>query len=555
VQQAPTQGNNRLRIRGGKVYDPANGINGEIRDICISDGKIVAEVEGGRVIDATGLVVFPGGVDVHTHVAGAALNFARGLIPEDHRRHEPFLRTDVRRSGTGGSTPTTYVTGYLYAGLGYTTVNEAAVPMLSARHTHEELRDTPIVDKSALVLLANNEILLDQFEAGELERARHITAWSLWAAKAFGVKAVNPGGVTAWKWGKNADHLHQPVPGYSKVTPAIIIRNLANIVDQLGLPHPLHLHCNNLGAPGNYTTTLESMRLLEGHRAHMAHLQYHAYGGDDWTTMRSEAAAIADYFNTHPNLTADAGAVLFGTTVTITADGPWQHLLYKLTGRKWGNLDVENETGCGVVPYTYKEKNLVNAIQWAVGLELLLLINDPWRIYLTTDHPNGAAFWRYPEIIQLLMNADFRREQLARLPSKALKRIVLPELTREYTLYEIAIITSAGPARGLGLPHKGHLGIGADADVALFNDTTNYAQMFAYPRYLIKNGTVVIEEGEVRKTVEGKGLIVQPGYDPKIEEYIRPLFQQYYTMSFDNYPVELERLEHRDLRPCGKPNA
>ena len=51
-----------------------------------------------------------------------------------------------------------------------------------------------------------------------------------------------------------------------------------------------------------------------------------------------------------PNLTCDAGAILFGDAVTITADGPWQHLLHELTGRKWGNLDVENETGCGIVP-------------------------------------------------------------------------------------------------------------------------------------------------------------------------------------------------------------
>ena len=180
------------------------------------------------------------------------------------------------------------------------------------------------------------------------------------------------------------------------MTPAKIIASLARIVDELGLPHPLHLHCNNLGAPGNVATTLETMKVLEGNRAHMAHLQFHAYGGDDWHTMRSEAAALADYFNAQPNLTADAGAVLFGNAVTITADGPWQHLLYQLTGRKWGNLDVENETGCGIVPYTYKGSNLVNAVQWAVGLELLLLINDPWRIFLTTDHPNGACFWRYP---------------------------------------------------------------------------------------------------------------------------------------------------------------
>src|SRR5437660_4456237 len=137
-----------LRIKGGKVYDPANGINGEVRDVCVRDGKIVADVEGGRTLNATGMVIFPGGVDIHTHVAGAALNFARAMIPEDHRRHEPFVRTAVRRGGIGGATPTTHVTGYLYAGLGYTTVNEAAMPILSARHTHEELPDHPILAKS-----------------------------------------------------------------------------------------------------------------------------------------------------------------------------------------------------------------------------------------------------------------------------------------------------------------------------------------------------------------------------------------------------------------------
>src|SRR6266446_10035713 len=196
-----------LRITGGKVYDPANNINGEVRDIYISDGRIVSQVEGGRTIDATGMVVFPGGVDVHTHVAGAALNFARAMIPEDHRRHQHFVRTLTTRGGIGGSTPTTFITGYLYAGLGYTTVNEAAVPILSARHTHEELRDTPIVDKATCGLMANNEIVLDLLEAGETERAKQVVAWLIWAAKVYGVKAVNPGGVVAWKWGKDAKTL------------------------------------------------------------------------------------------------------------------------------------------------------------------------------------------------------------------------------------------------------------------------------------------------------------------------------------------------------------
>ena len=32
------------------------------------------------------MIVFPGGVDVHTHVAGGALNFARGLDPREPAR-------------------------------------------------------------------------------------------------------------------------------------------------------------------------------------------------------------------------------------------------------------------------------------------------------------------------------------------------------------------------------------------------------------------------------------------------------------------------------------
>jgi formylmethanofuran dehydrogenase subunit A len=489
------------------------------------------------------MLVFPGGVDVHTHVAGGALNFARGLVPENQRAARKFLHSGHLRAGLGGMTPTTFATGYLYAGMGWTTVNEAAVPVLTAKHTHEELHDTPIVDKSCLLLMANNEMVLDLLQAGEVERARHVVGWLIWAAKVYGVKAVNPGGVAAWKWGKNASKLHEPIEGYDRLTPAQIIAGLAEIVDDLQLPHPLHLHCNNLGIPGNVATTIDTMKVLQGRRAHLAHLQFHAYDGDDWSTMRSGAVAVAEAFNANPNLTTDAGAVLFGDAVTITADGPWQHLLYQLTGRKWGNLDVENETGCGIVPYVYKDRNLVNAVQWAVGLELMLLIDDPWRVFLTTDHPNGGCFWRYPEIVQLLMDVEFRKEQVRKLPEVARQRIVLGDLDRQYTLSEIAVITSAGPARALGLPQKGHLGAGADADVAIYPEKPDEGGfLFSYPRYVIKGGEIVVEEGDVLAVSEGREFIVRPAYDPQIEEYIRPIFQQVYTMSFENYPVEIERL-------------
>ena len=424
-----------LRITGGKVYDPANGIDGVVKDICIADGRIVSQVEGGRSIDATGLVVFPGGVDVHTHVAGAALNFARGLTPEHMRRALPFVHTPEHRAGLGGITPTTFATGYLYAGMGWTTVNEAAMPVLSARHTHEELHDTPIVDKSTLVLMANNEIVLDLLEAGEVERARHVVAWLIGAAKAYGVKAVNPGGVAAWKWGKDAKKLFESVEGYSKVTPAKIISEPGDHHRRprpaASAPHPLQqprrsrqLHDDDRddegpgGAPG--APRAPAVPRLRRRRlgldalgsGHPRRVLQHAYelhdrcGGDPVRQRRDD----------HRRRPVAARA--------LSAHRP------QVGQPRRGERDRLRDRSA----YVYKEHKLVNAIQWAVGLELLLLINDPWRVFLTTDHPNGACFWRYPELIRLLMDADYRRECVNKLPEEAQKRIVLADLDRKYTL-------------------------------------------------------------------------------------------------------------------------
>jgi len=129
-----------LGILNGQVYDPQNGVNGEVRDIWVKDGRIVAleevDREQAETIDATGMVVMAGGVDIHSHTAGAKVNGGRKFRPEDHRDHAR-ARTALTRSGTGYSLPTTHLTGYLYAEMGYTTVMEAATAPLVARHTHE----------------------------------------------------------------------------------------------------------------------------------------------------------------------------------------------------------------------------------------------------------------------------------------------------------------------------------------------------------------------------------------------------------------------------------
>jgi formylmethanofuran dehydrogenase subunit A len=356
-------------------------------------------------------------------------------------------------------------------------------------------------------------------------------------------------------WKEGADNIHSldEKVEHFEVTPRQIITNLAQAAMDLGLPHPVHIHCNNLGLPGNWRTTLATMEALEGRRAHLTHIQFHSYGGDadDQGKFSSKVAQLAEYVNAHPNLTVDVGQVLFGETTSMTGDGPLGYYLHKVTGRKWANADTEMEAGCGIVPITYKEKSFVHALQWAIGLEWYLLVKDPWRIGMSTDHPNGGSFFAYPEIVQLLMDRNYRREVLKRVHPRVLERSTLKDLDREYTLNEIAIITRAAPARILGLPHKGHLGPGADADVAVYTPGPDKRAMFELPRYVIKAGEVVVEQGEVRAEVFGRTLHVRPGYDEGALADIKKWFESYYTIQFANYPVDDHYLAHGGTAvPC-----
>src|SRR6266540_1831195 len=321
----------RLRITGGTVYDPANGVAGVVRDVCIEDGKVVAKLPAGAPrLDAGGMIVMPGGVDIHSHIAGSSVNHGRRLQPEEHAADPvPAPRLDdpdgggeaTGRSGTGGTIPSTFATGYRYAGLGYTTAMEAAVAPLSARHAHAELDDTPIIDAGLFALLGNDEYLFRQIAAGEQSRARDYAAWVLRAAGAYAIKIVNPGGVELWKRGappRNVTGLDDPV-GSSAVTPRRILETLTDAGNELGLPHPVHIHCNSLGQPGNAATTLETMQTLAGRRAHFTHLQFHSYGGGRDTGWRSRAKDVIEYVNAHAEVSVDVGQVMFGPATTVTA--------------------------------------------------------------------------------------------------------------------------------------------------------------------------------------------------------------------------------------------
>lgn len=540
-------------IVNGTVYDPIQQRDGVRADIWIKDGKVVPEAEvdreKARIIDAEGLVVMPGGVDVHSHIVGAKVNSARKLRPDDHRGHER-LREQGFRSGGGYTVPSTFQTGYMYAEMGYTTVMEAATAPLVARHTHEELADTPMLDKGIFVTMGNNHFILDCIKKGEREKARDYIGWLLGATGGYAIKVVNPGGVENWKYGGNVSQLDDKVIGFD-VTPRQILETLCQAAEELKLPHPPHIHGLNLGQSTSADTSAQIIEHLKGHRAHFCHLQFLSYEAGKGGVHQSAAPRLAELINNTPDMTIDVGQVIFGPATTMTSDGPLQHKMHLTTGNKWLNDDVENESGGGVVPVEYKAKNPINATMWCAGIELFLMVKDPWKVFLTTDHPNGGPFTHYPQVIKLLMDKDYRAEFMSGLNKKWVDRTQAGQLDREYSLYEIAVITRAGTARALGLTHKGHLGPGADGDLTIYEPGPDKAEMFARPRYVFKQGELVVKNGKVIKSVPGRTMVVRPSYDQAIEKHVQAWFDQYYTLSFANFPMTAGELATARVVACG----
>jgi len=183
-----------LLVKNGLVFDPLNNINGEKMDISITDGKIVEDVDSPtQIINASNMIVMPGGVDIHSHIAGSKVNAGRLMRPEDHFQ-DYESKTPTRRSGVGYSIPSTFITGYRYSEMGYTTVFEPATPPLKTKHTHEELNDTPMVDKGCFPLLGNNWFVMNYVKNNQIEECQAFIAFMLEATKGFAVKIVNPGG-------------------------------------------------------------------------------------------------------------------------------------------------------------------------------------------------------------------------------------------------------------------------------------------------------------------------------------------------------------------------
>jgi len=549
-----------IKLTGAKVIDPAHGVNGAVRDLFMHDGRMVdppaSDERIEQTYDVTGMLAMAGAIDLHTHIGGGKVNLSRALLPEIDTR-DLIPASEVSDACFGGAAPSTLAAGYRYAAMGYSACFEPAMLPSNARHAHMEMGDTPLIDRGAYALLGNDDFLLRMMAAGAPQaQINDYVAWTLHATQAIAIKVVNAGGISAFKFNQRKLDVDDPHPHY-RISPRQILATLTRAVHELGVPHPLHVHCSNLGVPGNVDSTLATIAAAEGLPIHLTHVQFHSYATEGDRKFSSAARRIADAVNSASNVSVDVGQVVFGQTVTASGDTMAQ---YRNTGlaqpRKWALMDIECDAGCGVVPFKYRDQNFVNALQWAIGLELFLLVQDPWRVFLTTDHPNGGPFTSYPHLIKLLTDRSFRNQMLASIQPDAAAQSELKDIAREYSLYEIAIMTRAGPARILGLGDRGHLGRGAGADVVIYEPQADVEAMFRTPRYVFKDGRLVAERGELKAVAFGSIHTVKPEFDRGIERSLDEYFSRYQTLSMASFKIGDDELREvgraRDLliHPC-----
>ncbi len=547
------------RLTGGRIVDPGQGLNGTLQDLWFRDGLMISPPEAGVVpdveYDVTGKVVMAGAIDIHSHIAGGNVNTARVLLPEQHRN---FM---ARKLGHAFSTArwSTTETGYRYARMGYTTVVEPAVLPANALDAHLQMADIPIIDTAGLAILGNDDFLLRLMRSkASQNQINDYVAWTLQATRCLGLKVINAGGANAFKSNVRSFALDDVVPNYG-VSSRQILQTLQRAACDIGLPHPVHVHCNNLGMPGNVDTAIATMEAAQGLPMHLAHIQFYGYGNEGDKGFFSAAAKLIDAFNKHRNITMDVGQVLFGQTVTISGDVVAQYSRRNdASPSKWVMWDAECEGSGGAVPYRYQQKSFVNSLQWLIGLEIFLLAEDPWRLFFTTDHPNGGPFTRYPHLIRLLMDADFRLECMAGLHPDAIAMSLLKDLKKEFSLYEIATMTRTAAARMLGLHDRGHLLPGGIADIAVYSEQADKESMFTGAHLVFKNGELVVEKGVVQQRIRGRTQTIQAQFDPHIKRDIQAYYDRFYNLSLDNFAVgevgfnqtDNERFVWHD---CGKP--
>lgn len=459
-----------LLLRNAHIEDPANGFSG-IGDIAIAEGRIVAAGKGlpagntEETLDLTGLVAFPGLIDIHVHVSGV-FGTPIGF---------PMLVRAGVCTALNMAGPTSQFMGSLKhaCGLNLATLEDASPGRnLSGPNPPsgeiEKVIETAFEEGAIGIKILGGHLPLLPEAAGkvvELTRKK--------------------GGYAAW-------HAGTTVKG------------------------------------SNIEGMREAIELAAGHILHLAHINSYCRG-----LIRGELSEVQealDLLEFHPNIFSESYlAAMNGTMLSIGPDGK---AASKATGSHLQYLGFEDSRQgmgeairAGVVHVLVERGGEIVRVSGEEGLAI-------WK---AADSKVPGSMDINPPLSRLVLflsrreSCDFTVDAVATDGGSLPRNVILSSglgivAAGAMSLADFARKASYNPSRLLGLESKGHLGVGADADVTIADPLHREAV------YTIIGGQVCLRRQEIGgqgvcliTTVRGAKAAKKQNIPHKIIEWIAPL--------------------------------
>jgi len=244
-----------LLIKNGRILDPANQRD-EVADLLIVDGRIVASAtkapEGTETVDAKGLIVAPGLIDLHVHLREPGQSAKETIATGTQCAAAGGFTSVVCMPNTAPSVDSASVVGWiLEKAKAEAVVNVFPTGALTKGISGEELAPIGAMHKAGIVALTDDGHCIQNHEV--MRRACEY-------ARMFGLAVMdhcqdyNLVGKGVMHEGRVSTELG--LPGWPAVGEEIIVARNALLAELTGTP----IHCQHLSAAGSVRILREARK-------------------------------------------------------------------------------------------------------------------------------------------------------------------------------------------------------------------------------------------------------------------------------------------------------